>query len=188
MDREFLKSLELSDDAIEQVMKKHGQAITSTKQELDTLVEENNSLKEQLETRDNDIAELKEKAKDSEELTAKLDEMAQSYETEKANLTAKLEDTNRKHTLELALREAGAKNTKAVSALIDMESLTFEEGKLVGLDDQLATIQKENDYLFNQAQEQAKPSIVPSGNPNGNEGKQQDDVFAAKIAQITGEA
>lgn len=188
MDREFLKSLELSDDAIEQIMKKHGQSITSTKQELDTLAEENSSLKEQLQTRDADIADLKEKAKDSEELTAKLDEMAQSYETEKANLTAKLEDTNRKHTLELALREAGAKNTKAVSALIDQESLKFEDGKLVGLDDQLATIQKENDYLFNVKEEQPKPSIVPSGNPNGNEGKDNDDVFAAKIAQIKGES
>ena len=52
------------------------------------------------------------------------------------------------YVLSAALTGAKAKNPKAVKALLDMDGLKFNDGKIVGLDEQLAQIKADNDYLF----------------------------------------
>lgn len=53
-----------------------------------------------------------------------------------------------------ALAAVGAKNTKAVKALLDMTKVKLgEDGELNGLDEQLELVQKTDSYLFGEKQQ-----------------------------------
>ena len=71
----------------------------------------------------------------------------------------------------MALRTAGAKNSKAVRALLDEAGLKLNGDSIVGLDEQLKTIRENNDYLFNN---DTKPVIVRS-TPGATGGTVSDD-------------
>ena len=51
--------------------------------------------------------------------------------------------------LESALNNAKCKNNKALKALLDMNSIKYQEGKLEGLETQLEALKKDAPYLFN---------------------------------------
>ena len=50
--------------------------------------------------------------------------------------------------LESALNNAKCKNNKALKALLDMNSIKYQEGKLEGLNTQIEALQKDASYLF----------------------------------------
>ncbi len=64
----------------------------------------------------------------------------------------KLEKDFAKHrfesALDLKLASSGARNTKALKGLLDMDKIELGEDGLTGFDEQLETIKAENDYLF----------------------------------------
>ena len=64
----------------------------------------------------------------------------------------KLEKDFAKHkfesALDLKLASSGARNTKALKGLLDMNKIELGEDGLTGFDEQLETIKAENDYLF----------------------------------------
>lgn len=104
--------------------------------------------KEQLATRDKDIEELKKAAAGDAELTAKYDELQGKYDKDTKDLQDKLAQTQYNAAFDLALAGSGAKNTKALRALFDMDKIKYENDTLSGFDEQLEAIKKENDYLF----------------------------------------
>ena len=58
------------------------------------------------------------------------------------------------NAIDAALSAAGAKNSKAVKALLDTGKVKLgEDGKLTGLDEQLKEIQKTDAYLFAEKQQ-----------------------------------
>lgn len=77
----------------------------------------------------------------------------------------KLEKDFKQHkfdsALELKLASSGARNTKALKGLLDMNKIELGEDGLAGFDEQLEAIKAENDYLF------AAPSAggLTHGNP-----------------------
>ena len=50
--------------------------------------------------------------------------------------------------LEGALNSAKSKNNKALKALLDMNSIKYQEGKFEGLQEQIEALQKDASYLF----------------------------------------
>lgn len=64
----------------------------------------------------------------------------------------KLEKDFKQHkfdsALELKLASSGARNTKALKGLLDMNKIELGEDGLTGFDEQLEAIKAENDYLF----------------------------------------
>ena len=57
------------------------------------------------------------------------------------------------NAVDTALTAAGAKNSKAVKALLDMSKVKLgEDGKLSGWDEQISAVQKSDSYLFNAKQ------------------------------------
>lgn len=59
-----------------------------------------------------------------------------------------LEEMQRDFYLEKSLTAAGAKNIKAVKALLDLTTLTWEDQELKGIDDQIFNLKEEAPYLF----------------------------------------
>jgi predicted nucleic acid-binding Zn-ribbon protein len=52
------------------------------------------------------------------------------------------------HALEKALDKFKSKNNKAVRALLDLDKVTLEGDQLVGLDEQMQSLQEQSPYLF----------------------------------------
>lgn len=75
------------------------------------------------------------------EAEAKQAELIEAYEGREAQ-------ERLRGALERALKEAGARNVTAVKALLDMGSITLENGELKGFFEQLRELKKENGYLF----------------------------------------
>lgn len=170
MKREFLKGLELSDDLIDKIMAEHGKSVEQykdTAKNVETLNQQITDLKGQLseankqikEFKDMDVTGIKQAAADWE---------AKAKQAEKDSET-KIQKLEFDHALEKALTAAKARNTKAVQALLNMDELKWKDGLIVNLDQQLETIKKENDYLF----ETEKSETSISGVTPANSGTQK---------------
>lgn len=116
------------------------------KTDFNQLNETKKSLEKQIGERDSQLEELKKV--DADGLQARINELQQANETAKAEHEKQLSDLQFGFILENEISSTKAKNTKAVKALLDMDGLKLNDGKIVGLDDQLQKIKAENEYLF----------------------------------------
>lgn len=121
-----------------------------------------NTLQEQLKQRDTDIEELKKV--DAKGLQEEIEKLQAKYDTDTKGLNEKLQKQTLDSKIDLALLGAKAKNTKAVRALLDAEAIKLDGENVLGLTDQLAAIQKDNPFLFGEAQMQNPPPPV-AGEP-----------------------
>ena len=79
----------------------------------------------------------------------KLAELKQKYDKDTEALKTELKQAKFNGALDLALERSGAKNTKAVRALLDLDSLELDEnGGLSGLSQQLESLRADNGFLF----------------------------------------
>ena len=124
--------------------------------------------KNQLAERDNQLEQLKNDSQASEQLKARITELeSQNKKTKKEyearinqqdeEFQTKLEQQKFDSALELALRDAEAKNPKAVKALLDTEKIKLDGDKLLGFEDQLKALKENDSYLFGQEKIQGKP-------------------------------
>lgn len=116
------------------------------KGKFDALSEEKGVLKEQLAAANKQIEEFR--GLDVEGVQRKADEWKAKFEQAEKDAQARIDKLQFDHALEAALSGAKARNTKAVAALLDMDSLKLADGKLEGLDKQLEAIRADNGYLF----------------------------------------
>jgi predicted nucleic acid-binding Zn-ribbon protein len=161
MKREDLKKLGIEDEVIDKIMAMNGQDIESHKTKLTTAQTELKASQDQLKEANQQIEKFK--GMDVESIQKAADEW--KTKAEKAEQAASEQITKLKfdHALESALSDAKAKNPKAVKALLNTEGLKLnEDGSILGLKEQLETITKENDYLFES--ENPTPKIVTVGN------------------------
>ena len=126
------------------------------------VAEENKTLKTSVSDRDKQLETLKASVGDNEELKKQIETMKQqNAEQEKAH-KAELAQLKLDNAIDAALTAAGAKNGKAVKALIDVSKVKLgEDGKLTGWDDQIKAIQKSDAYLFNVQQKNTFRGFQP---------------------------
>lgn len=172
MERDFLKKLGLDDDATDKVMAQYGKDIQSYKQNADKikqLEETNQGLNDQLAASQKQLTNLKKSAGDNEELQAKLDKAIEDGKNQAKEFKAKMASQSKNFAIKNALRDAGAKNVKAVEALMDLDKVSFDDnGNLIGASDQIDAIKKSDDYLFEPdkpAQVEHKVNVSPTSNP-----------------------
>lgn len=153
MKTEFLKSLNLSQEVIDKIMAENGKDIAVEQKKAEKVIQERDSYKlkaESLETQVNDANTEIQKFKDMDidGIKKAADDWKETAEKAKADADKQISQMKFDYALSAALTGAKAKNTKAVKALLDMDGLKFNDGKIVGLDEQLAQIKADNDYLF----------------------------------------
>ncbi|MFR6413284.1 MAG: phage scaffolding protein [Anaerobutyricum soehngenii] len=153
MKTEFLKSLNLSQEVIDKIMAENGKDIAVEQKKAEKVIQERDSYKlkaESLETQVNDANTEIQKFKDMDidGIKKAADDWKETAEKAKADADKQISQMKFDYALSAALTGAKAKNAKAVKALLDMDGLKFNDGKIVGLDEQLAQIKTDNDYLF----------------------------------------
>lgn len=146
MNKEQLLSLGLSEEQATAVVEGFGKMIPKSR--LDEKIAEVNDYKQQLADRDTQLTELQSKAQGNEELQAQIQALQQQNEQAKTEYQQQLQQKEFDFALTEALRDAKAKNPKAVKALLDTSTVKFVDGKLIGLDEQLTALKTSDDYLF----------------------------------------
>ena len=95
------------------------------------------------------IAELKNSIGEGETLTQQIAQLkAQNAEQQKAHEN-EMNQLRLDNAINNALLEAGAKNAKAVRAMLNDRAISLgDDGKVTGLGDQIAALQKSDAYMF----------------------------------------
>ncbi|MGE7954816.1 phage scaffolding protein [Lysinibacillus xylanilyticus] len=177
MKKEDLIALGLSEEQADKVIEGYGQMVPKSR--LDDKITEVNDYKQQLADRDTQLKELQTKATGNAELQAEIIRLQQENEQVKADFESQLTQKDYDFALTEALRTAKAKNPTAVKALLNVEAIKLVDGKLVGLDEQLATLKTSDDYLF--TPEGLKGNTPP--NPGG--GGKPVDTSKMTYSQLT---
>lgn len=94
------------------------------------------------------LKELNKAAGNNQELTAKISEWQTKYESDTKVLNDKLSKQALDYAVDIALKDSKARNTKATRALLDESKLSYADGKLTGLEEQLKAVKEANSYLF----------------------------------------
>ena len=133
----------------------------------------------QLTTAQTTIEDLKNGNKSNEDLQTKITE----YESEIETLKEQSVGIQKQSAIELALVKNGARNPKAVNALLDTEKVELTDEGVKGLDEQLKALKESDAYLFQTETDDGKPQIQTNEEPNGdNQGETDafDDVMTSR--------
>lgn len=171
MQREFLQNLGLSDEQVQAVLTQHGKSTNEIKGKLAQAEEQVTDLQQQISDRDKQLKKLEKAAGDNVELQKEIADLREKNEKQANEWQTKISEQSKNFSISNALRDAGAKNVKAVTALLDMDKVSVDDnGNLIGLSDQVKSLQETDAYLFAQKQEeqQVKPKVelFAGGNPN----------------------
>lgn len=123
------------------------------KDQLDTVNTENKNLKQQVADRDKQLDTLKKASGDNENLKKQIETMKQQNKEQEEAHKAEIAKIKLDNAIDAALTAAGAKNTKAVKALMDVSKVKLgDDGKLTEWDEQIKAVQKSDAYLFESKQ------------------------------------
>ncbi|MCD5488359.1 phage scaffolding protein [Lactobacillus delbrueckii] len=174
MERKFLTDLGLDSDQVNSIMAQYGKDL----QKYEGLEAERDALKKTSSELSSKIEDLKANNANVEDLTKQIEKLKSDNENAAKQLNAqKLE-----FAVTSTIKEFGAKNAKAVKALLNHDDIRFDsKGNLTGLEEQLKSLKDSDGYLFAEDKPAGKPiQAFPTGNPEAG-GK--DVSLHQKIAQ-----
>ena len=137
----------LSDEQFEAVKKAAPEHIIP-KAQYNSKAEELENLKAQLTQRDTDISVLEKSSGENDELKKQISELQAKYKAEAEAAATELASSKLNSAVELSLVTAGARNIKATKALLDMEKIKLDGEQLLGMNEQLEALRKEQGFLF----------------------------------------
>lgn len=172
MERKFLKDeLKLDDEVIDKIMKANGDDVERAEAKATAGDSENADLKAQLADRDKQLKSLQKNAGDNEELKKQIEGLQESNKQAAKDYADKLAQTKLDNAVDLAMRDYGARDSKAVSPFLDKDTIKLDDdGKVIGLKEQMENIKADKSYLFatDKPAEQAKPiKATVTENPSG---------------------
>lgn len=190
--REELRNIGIDDEKLEQVMSLYGSSVneykdTISKKEgaIETLTAERDQYKTRVEEQSSQLDELNNKVKSGEDLTETINALKAANQEKDEKYQQEIEQIKLNYEISNALTVAGAKNSKAVLALINSDDIKLsEEGNgLIGLDEQLEKLKQTDDYLFNTSNnDNTQQSDVGNeynpGNIKGNAGNGNNNEVA----------
>lgn len=171
MKKDFLAQLGLNEEQAQAVLVQYDKDVTSIKASNEQLQTQVGELATQVGDRDKQLKKLEKAAGDNAELQKEIADLREKNEKQANEWQNKISEQSKNFSISNALRDAGAKNVKAVTALLDMDKVSVDDnGNLIGLSDQVKALQETDAYLFAQKQEeqQVKPKVelFAGGNPN----------------------
>lgn len=162
MHREFLKDLGLEKDIIDKIMTENGNDINSTKQKIES---ERDNYKEQLETAQKTLQGFE--GVDVNDLQSKITALQNELTAKETEYQQKLADRDFSDKLNGLITTAGGKNSKAIMALLDLETIKTSKNQDTDLQSAIDKCKTENDYLFGSTEPIQNP-VAPTGTNNAN--------------------
>lgn len=159
MERKFLTDLGLDSDQVNSIMAQYGKDL----HKYEGLEAERDALKKTSSELSSKIDDLKANNVNVEDLTKQIDKLKSDNEKAVNQLNAQKLD----FAVTSTIKDFGAKNTKAVKALLNSDDIRFDsKGNLTGLENQLKSLKDSDSYLFAEDKPTGKPiQAFPTGNP-----------------------
>lgn len=153
MKKEDLIAMSLTEDQAKKVMDSlDGNFVTKAR--FNEVNEENKTLKQSVADRDKQLEDLKKSSGDNAELKKQIETLQQQNADQKKAHDAEMAQLKLDNAIDAALTAAGAKNIKAVRAMIDTSKMKLgEDGTVEGLSDAIKAVQKSDSYMFNTVQQ-----------------------------------
>ena len=148
--KEILKAQSLTDEQINNITAKmkeekiYTTSLENADERYTKFKGQKADLDEQIKTANATIEDLKKNNKDNEALQKTI----QDHETTIENLKKESAQKDFNYALDSALKDNKCKNAKALKALLDLDNIKFNEGKLEGLEGQLNALKESDGYLF----------------------------------------
>jgi hypothetical protein len=153
MKKEDLIAMGLTEDQAKKVMDSLDENFV-TKARFNEVNEENKTLKQSVADRDKQLEDLKKSSGDNAELKKQIETLQQQNADQKKAHDAEMAQLKLDNAIDAALTAAGAKNIKAVRAMIDTSKMKLgEDGTVEGLSDAIKAVQKSDSYMFNTVQQ-----------------------------------
>ena len=187
MKRDFLKNLGIEDnDIISKILDENSADIGRAKGELETYKTKVSDLEKDNKTKDDTIATLQGQVGDVEKLNKEISDLKADKIKLESDLNTKVSQIQKGHAIEGAIRDAKGKNVKAIKALLDEDKITYENGELSGITEQLEALASAEDSSMLFGDTQNVPSGTHLNNPpsRGNGGNPPTSTtFAEAIAK-----
>ena len=148
--KEILKAQSLTDEQINNITAKmkeekiYTTSLENADERYTKLKGQKADLDEQIKAANTTISELKKNNKDNEALQQTI----QDHEATIENLKKESAQKDFNYALDSVLKDNKCKNAKALKALLDLDNIKFNEGKLEGLEGQLTALKESDGYLF----------------------------------------
>lgn len=153
MKKEDLIALGLTEEQAKKVLDAVKEYVPKT--QLAEVERERDGLKATVAERDTQLETLKKSSGDNEALQKQIADLQKANEDQQKAHDAEIAQLRLDNAVEAAILAAGAKNVKAVRALMDADKLRLEkDGTVTGLSDQIKAIQKSDAYMFAEKQQQ----------------------------------
>lgn len=168
MKRTELEAMGLTKEQVNSIMKINGDDIENTKassaSDIATLKAENTALTAQVKERDTQIDGLKKSAGDNAELQKQIETLQAENKAKDETHAKELTQLRIDAAVEKALTDGGAKNVKAVKALLDLSDAKLsDDGTVKGLAEQIQKLQAGEDSKFLFAEKQQDQNQQFSG-------------------------
>ncbi len=180
MKREDLQKVEgMTKEQIDAIMDLHQTDVTAWNQKFE-------NQKTELANKDKQIGDLTEKVKEYDGADVK--QLQKDVKDWKAKYDTDMAKEKKNSAIKLAVLGAKPRNEKALMALIDTEAIKLnDDGSLTGLNEQLENIKKDNDFLFEPAQEEnPKPEPKPNQVDLGGNHDTQPEVDDGQLRSVFG--
>lgn len=158
MQRKFLEGLGLEKEVVDKIMDENGSDLEKTKAKLEA---ERDNYKSQLETAQNALKEFE--GVDIKDLQEKINILNDDLKRKDSEYNQKIADMEFNSVLDGAINSSGAKNAKAVKALLDLESLKASKNQADDISKALEAVKTDNDYMF-ESKEPIKNPVKDTGN------------------------
>ena len=151
---EVLKKCGVEEEKANEIVKAMGEAkiYTTNLENVDVrynkLQEQKKQLEEASKSYENQLKDLQKNNADVEALNKLVEQLQLSNKELEDKHSKEMYNLQFDFALEGALNNAKSKNNKALKALLDMNSIKYQEGKFEGLQEQIEALQKDASYLF----------------------------------------
>lgn len=163
MKTEFLKELGLTDEQIDKIMAENGKDIKREQDKLTKVELERDNYKNQLETAQTALKDFE--GVDINNLKNEIEKLQNDLKAKDEQYQKELAERDFNVLLDNHINSAGAKNAKAVKALLDIEALKASKNQEADIKAAIEACQKENDYLFGATEPINNPVGPTGGNP-----------------------
>lgn len=148
------------------------------KDRFNSVNEEAKEYKKKIAERDKQLTDLQDKVKDNETLKSDLATLTAQNKKDSDEYEAKLKKVAFDYAIDNAIKGSNAKDAKLIRALLDESKIKIDGETILGLNDQLDSIKKEREYLFD-----IKPAGTGGFKPGGTGGGRTEDSFASKLGK-----
>jgi hypothetical protein len=143
MQRKFLEDLGLEKSVVDKILNENGADIEKAKSRLET---ERDNYKSQLETAQTALKKFE--GVNVDELKGEIEKLNGDLATKETEYQTRIADMEFNSVLDGAISESGAKNAKAVKALLDLENLKTSKNQADDIKKALEQVKSENGYMF----------------------------------------